>query len=305
MTTKAFEAMGSRITVIIDDDKDTAESGLEKVPLWFEDWESVLSRFRPGSELNRLQGGSGTDQNSSPTLCAVLGESIRAAAYTDGFVTPLAREALVAAGYGDSFDEENFSPSADPMAAIRIPDWRAIHCDPSSGRVDLPRGSRLDLGGIAKGWAAGTAAALLAARGPALVDAGGDIAVSGPRADGSPWPVGVGDPFTPSELLLTIALSRGGVATSGRDYRHWVKSGKPRHHIIDPRTGEPAATDVLAATVIGPDACTAEAGAKAAFILGSRDGIAWLDRHPELAGMLVLEDRRIAYSREFSKYVWN
>ncbi len=305
MTRKSFEAMGSRITIILDDDESATESALEKVPLWFEDWESVLSRFRPGSELNRLQGRPDKDQNASPTLCAVLGESIRAAAYTGGFVTPLAREALVAAGYGDSFDGENFSPSADPKTAIRIPDWRAIHCDPSSGRVDLPRGSRLDLGGIAKGWAAGTAAAWLAARGPALVDAGGDIAVSGPRADGSPWPVGVGDPFTPSELLITIALSRGGVATSGRDYRHWVQSGKPRHHIIDPRTGEPAATDVLAATVIGPDPCTAEAGAKAAFILGSRAGIAWLDRHPELAGMLVLEDRRIAYSREFPKYVWN
>ena len=141
--------------------------------------------------------------------------------------------------------------------------------------------------------------------GPVLVDAGGDISVSGPRADRSPWPIGVGNPFAPSELLFTIALADGGVATSGRDYRKWIQSGRMRHHIIDPRTGEPAETDVLAATVIGPDPCTAEAGAKAAFILGSRDGIAWLDRHPELAGVLVLDDRRIEYSREFSNYVWN
>jgi thiamine biosynthesis lipoprotein len=305
MATIAFEAMGSRITVVVDDAGGATESALENVSRWFEDWESVLSRFRSGSELNRLQGYLGEEFKASPTLCAVLAEAVRAADYTDGFVTPLVREALQAAGYEESFEEGNFSPASDPRTAIRIPDWRSIQCDPSGGRVALPRGSHLDLGGIAKGWAAGQAAALLAAHGPALVDAGGDIAVSGARADGSPWPVGVGDPFTPSELLLTIALSRGGVATSGRDYRHWVQSGKPRHHIIDPRTGEPAATDVLAATVIGPDSCTAEAGAKAAFILGSRDGIAWLDEHAELAGMLVLDDRRIEYSRGFSKYVWN
>jgi thiamine biosynthesis lipoprotein len=305
MTTKAFDAMGSRITVVLDEGERATESALEMVPQWFEKWESVLSRFRAGSELNRLQGRSGKDFGVSPTLCAVLAESVRAAEYTDGMVTPFVQDALRAAGYEESFDEKDFSPAPDLRTAIRIPDWRAIRCDPSRGRVDLPRGSRLDLGGIAKGWAAGQAAAELSRHGPVLVDAGGDISVSGPRADGSPWPIGVGNPFSPAELLFTIALAAGGVATSGRDYRKWIQSGRQRHHIIDPRTGEPAETDVLTATIVAPDACRAEAGAKAAFLLGSRDGIAWLDRHPELAGMLVLGDRRIEYSREFSKYVWN
>jgi len=305
MPTKVFEAMGSRITTVVDGPDPAVGSALDWIPQQFEEWESTLSRFRPDSELNRLQSRTGKALDVSPTLCAVLAESIRAAEYTDGLVSPLVRDALRGAGYEDSFDEIDFSPAPGPRTAIRIPDWRAIHCDPSSGRVDLPHGSPLDLGGIAKGWAAGRAAELLSRHGPTLVDAGGDIAVSGLRADESPWPVGVGNPFAPSELLLTIALAGGGVATSGRDYRHWVQSGRPRHHIIDPRTGEPAQTDVLAATVIGPDACRAEVGAKAAFILGSRDGIAWLDRHPELAGMLVLDDRRIEYSREFTKYVWN
>jgi thiamine biosynthesis lipoprotein len=305
MTTKAFEAMGSRITVVLDGGENATASALETVPQWFEDWESVLSRFRAGSELSQLQSRSGKNLEASPMLCAVLAESLRAAEYTDGLVTPLVLDALRAAGYEDSFDEKDFYPAPNPGAVIHIPDWRAIRCSPSRGRVNLPRGSHLDLGGIAKGWAASQAAALLSRHGPALVDAGGDIAVSGPREDGSPWPVGVGNPFAPSELLFTIALSAGGIATSGRDYRKWIQAGRPRHHIIDPRTGEPAETDVLAATVVGPDPCMAEAGAKAAFILGSRDGIDWLDRHPELAGMLVLDDRRIEYSREFSKFVWN
>jgi len=305
MTTKIFEAMGSRIAAVMDGDDPAIAVELDKLPPIFEDWESALSRFRPDSEINRLRFASGGNLRAGPTLCAVLAESIRAAKYTGGLVTPLVREALQAAGYEGSFEDENFTPAASPHAGIRIPDWRKLRSDPSRGRIAVPEQARLDLGGIAKGWAADRTAARLGRRRPALVDAGGDISVSGPRADGSPWPVGVGNPFAEGGLLLILAISAGGVATSGRDYRKWLQSGRPRHHIIDPRTGESAETDVLAATVIAPSASRAEAGAKAALILGSREGIAWIEKHPELAGLLVLDDRRIIYSRRFSDYVWN
>ena len=305
MPTKSFDAMGSRISAILESGDPAAKAELDRIPQRFEEWESVLSRFRPESELNRLQRRSGENLEASPTLCAVLAESIRAAEYTDGLVTPLVLDALRVAGYERSFDDMDFSSVPDSRIAIRIPDWRTVHSDPARGTLDLPAGSHLDLGGIAKGWAADRAAAILGRGGPALVDAGGDISVSGPRDDGSPWPIGVGNPFAPSETLMLIALSEGGVATSGRDYRRWIQSGKPRHHIIDPRTGEPAATDVLTATVIAPDARLAEAGAKAALILGSRMGIEWINRHTELAGMLVLDDRRILYSDGFPKHLWN
>ncbi len=297
--------MGSRITAVLEGDGPGNAAELDKLPTIFEEWESALSRFRPDSEINRLPPASGENVTAGPTLCEVLAESIRAAEYTGGLVTPLVREALQAAGYEQSF-QAGFLPRApDPDARIRIPDWHDLRCDFSGGRIAVPDGARLDLGGIAKGWAADRTAARLGRRGPALVDAGGDISVSGPRADGSPWPIGVANPFAEDSLLLMLALSAGGVATSGKDYRQWIQSGRPRHHIIDPRTGESAETDVLTATVIAPSASRAEAGAKAALILGSRAGTAWIDQRPELAGMLVLDDRRIVYSRRFSDYVWD
>jgi thiamine biosynthesis lipoprotein len=305
MTIKVFEAMGSRITAVLDGDEMVNAAELDKLPQLFEDWESALSRFRSDSEINCLPSSLGDNLRASPTLCAVLAESIRAAEYTDGLVTPLVREALQAAGYEGSFEDGIFPPATGPRIRIRIPDWRKLRSDPSLGRIGVPEEARLDLGGIAKGWAADRTATRLGRHGPALIDAGGDISVSGPRADGSPWPIGVGNPFAENNLLLTLALSAGGVATSGRDYRKWIQSGRMRHHIIDPRTGESAETDVLAATVIAPSASLAEAGAKAALILGSRDGTAWIEEHPELAGMLVLDDRRIVYSRRFSDYIWN
>jgi FAD:protein FMN transferase len=301
-----FRAMGSRILALVDRDDRPVRGTLDLVPDWFEEWEAAFSRFRPESELSRLNRSARRELEVSPAMGAVLREAVGAARETDGLADPLLLDALEAAGYDRSFDPAN--PPAGTSRPARIdakPDWRAIQIDRSGMKIELPDGGKLDLGGIAKGWAADTAAARLTRAGPALVDAGGDISTPGPMADGSPWPVGVANPFSYGDVLCTIALWDGGVATSGRDFRRWISGGRPLHHIIDPRTGRPAETDVLTATVIASNACHAEAAAKAALILGSECGIDWLDRHPDLAGMLVLENKRIVYSRRFSDYVWN
>jgi thiamine biosynthesis lipoprotein len=301
-----FRAMGSRILVLLDGGEAASPDPLRPVPRWFEEWEAALSRFRQESELTLLNNSHPEASAVSPILCAVIGESLRAASETDGLVNPLLLEALVAAGYDRPFDPlSTFGGNMVPGGALVVPDWHAIELDRSRCRVRLPSEGKLDLGGIAKGWAADCAAARLDREGPVLVDAGGDISAPSPMADGSPWPVGVENPFSSGAALVTIALWGGGVATSGRDYRKWISEGRAFHHLIDPRTGKPAETDVLTATVIGPSARRAEAASKAALILGSERGVEWLDRHPDFAGMLVLEDRRIIYSDRFKDYIWN
>ena len=149
------------------------------------------------------------------------------------------------------------------------------------------------------GFCAAALVVLLAAAGPALVDAGGDIALSGPRASGAAWPIGVASPFEPAADLEVLLLRGGGVATSGRDYRRWERDGARSHHLIDPRSGLPAATDVLSATVAAPSARAAESAAKAALILGGAAGLAWLEER-ELAGLLALEDGRVLRSRRLA-----
>ena len=192
----------------------------------------------------------------------------------------------------------NQAPQLEAHGQRRSPAaGEGIRCDPATRTVTLPAGVRLDLGGIAKGWAADEAARRLRPHGPALVNAGGDIALNGPRANGEPWPIGITDPFNPDEQIEVVRVESGGVATSGRDYHRWRQAGLEQHHILDPRTGRPAETDVLAATVIAPTAPQAEMAAKAALILGSRDGLRWLDARPTLAGLLVLDYGKILYSR--------
>jgi thiamine biosynthesis lipoprotein len=297
-----FRAMGCQILAVIDRDDAEAERQLAAVPGWFEVWEQQLSRFRPDSDLSRLNAAAGQMVEVPPTLWQVVRIALEAARQSDGLVRPTVLAALEAAGYDRSFAD--LAPEhVATTAPSRPADWRAIVLNDQTHAVRLPTGVRLDLGGVAKGWVAQQAARRLAAAGPALVDAGGDIAVSGPMADGTPWPIAIANAFAPDESLGLLLLVQGAVATSGRDYRRWMRGGVEQHHIIDPRTGQPARTDVLSATVVAPDGPSAEMAAKVALILGSRAALAWLDARPTLAGLLVLDDGRVLHTRRMDSYL--
>lgn len=293
-----FRAMGSQIQIVAD--APVSEQALGRAAGWFERWERALSRFRPGSELSRLNRRSGAEVAVSPLLGQVLGAAIHATRASDGLVTPTLLAQLEAAGYTRDFSAGP-DDSAESQAAPQ-PAAPALRYDALRRVVRAAPGVRIDLGGVAKGWAADQAARQLRACAPVLVDAGGDIAISGPRQGGAPWAVGVADPHNPEALIEVLLVPAGGVATSGRDYRRWLRGGREQHHIIDPRTGRPAETDVLSATVVGPSALAAEVAAKAALILGGEQGMAWLAERPELAGLLALEDGRVLCTPTLARY---
>jgi thiamine biosynthesis lipoprotein len=299
-----FRAMGCRMLAVLDADGPAA-GHLERVPQWFAEWEQCLSRFRADSELSALNRHAGEPVAVSATLWSVLCAARRAAQASDGLVTPTLLGALEAAGYDRSFERlAAAGPGAIDNPARPAPPL-AIECDLATRTITLPPGMRLDLGGIAKGWAADEAARRLGALGPALVDAGGDIAVHGRPRGLDAWPIDVADPHAPEESVALLALAQGGVATSGRDYRRWERGGAPQHHIIDPRTGRPAETDVLSATVVGPTAEEAEVAAKVVLILGCRAGLEWLEARPALAGLIVLDGGAVIDSRRMAYARWN
>lgn len=307
-----FHAMASRMLAIVE--SESAPGALADVPIWFEQWEQVLSRFRSDSELCQLNADPGSPRIVSDVLWDVHAAALDAAARTGGLVTPLVLEALLYAGYDRSFDfglaGADWPPEDDFSVSGPRPDRRDGHValsdiqlDPALRTICLPRGALLDFGGVAKGWSAHQAATRLGAWGPALVSAGGDIAVSGPRADGGAWQISVEDPFNDGLYVDEIFLTHGGVATSGKDRRRWMHNRIPQHHIIDPRTGLPAETDVLTATVIAESAIDAEALAKAVLISGSRVGLDWLDSEDDLAGILILDSGQRLCSRNMDRYL--
>jgi thiamine biosynthesis lipoprotein len=275
----SFRAMGTHMLACLDVDSHQAPSVLAEVPAWFEGWEQTLSRFRLDSELSRLNHSAGRPVPVSEVLWQVFQASLYAASTTDGLVTPTVAESMLEFGYDRDFELLAGAriPSRPPILT-EIRPLSTVAWDEDEHTLCLPEGVHLDFGGVAKGWAAHHAMLRLSEYGPALMNAGGDVASSGP-------------------------LRGEAVATSGTDRRRWLQGGFLRHHIIDPHTGLPAQTDVLTATVVAPTVLEAEAAAKSALIRGSQAGIAWIDAEPSLAGMLILEDGQGLYNERLKKYL--
>jgi FAD:protein FMN transferase len=298
-----FRAMGCNMLAALDYPPEKGGQILSQVPGWFEIWEATLSRFRSTSELSQINHQSGVPVAVSETMWRVLQTARRAENLSGGLVTPVLLTALMAAGYTTSFDKLNGEQHALRTMAPTLPAFSLLDVAfrAEDRTICLPIGLQLDLGGVAKGWSAHRAMRLLETYGPALVDAGGDIAISGLKSDGSPWFVGIDDPLQRTENLAMLHLGRCGVATSGKDHRRWIQDGHWRHHIIDPRTGEPAITDVLTSTVIASNVMKAEMAAKIVLILGSQKGREWLNTHPGYAGLIVTEDGDVLTSELFDK----
>ncbi|WP_322489191.1 FAD:protein FMN transferase [Chloroflexus sp.] len=300
-----FRAMGSTITIVIDSDDPIARSALNVARRTFLRYEQILSRFRLHSELSALNRRAGCGPvRVGHTLWRAVQYALRSASASDGIVTPTVGAALVAAGYDRDFATLTDGVARRSAPAHPTPDWQEIRLDPRRRTIALPAGVQLDLGGSAKGWTAVLVARRLGRRFPTLVDAGGDVAISGLQRNGAPWPIAVADPRDPDADLELLLLRRGGVATSGIDYRRWQQGDRWQHHLIDPRTGSPAATDILAATVVAPSLTIAEMAAKTVVILGSEAGLLWLADRPQLAALLMRLDGTIIRTPNLARYCW-
>lgn len=264
----------------------TADVWLPEVERFFGEVEAELSRFRPDSGLSRLNVAAGQGpQRVSPMLAETLGLALQMRERTGDVFDPTVLPALRAAGYDRSFEHAPGAmdrPATEPVAG-RI--MAEVELNRAAKTVTLPEGAQIDLGGIAKGWTVDRAAEMLGAWGAALVDAGGDIRASAPPG-GQPWPVAVENPFKPDEDLAAAQLTNGAVATSAILRRKWTVGGREMHHLIDPRTGQPAASDLASVTVLAPTTVQAEVTAKVVLILGGEEGRRYLERE-RLSGLLV------------------
>ena len=286
--TCSFDAMGTRVSVTVAGADPEGEAELaRRAALLFARIERRFSRFRAGSELGRLNRG-GARFRASASMVRVLTSARRHVERTAGLFDPTIHDALCAAGYDAPFAPGALDREAPAAAPLGRPSFLDVTLE--DGAVTLPPGVRLDLGGLVKGWSADRALEVLPAT--SAVDAGGDIALSpgGPSGDG--WVVDVEDPSDPARTLLTLRVRGGGVATSAVNRRRWRAAGEPQHHLIDPRTSRPARTDLAQVTVLAPTCEDAEVLAKAAFVLGSREGGLLIER-AATGGVLVREDGRV------------
>ena len=243
-----------------------------------------MSRFRETSELTALNRRAGTFavDRPSPRLRRALVSSDRAWRVTGGRFDPRVLVDLDRLGYrGAALDE--------PGAEIRTVS-RADRVVQRVGRRGMRVAHPIDLGGIGKGLALRWAAARLERAGARdfLVEAGGDLVARGKDPDGKPWQVGIEDPAG-GEDLAVIAVSDLAVATSSIRVNRWWRDGRVVHHLLDPRTGEPANDGLLAVTVAAPDPAWAEVWSKALYLAG-RPTIANEARSRGIAAWWITDD---------------
>ncbi|MGZ4150796.1 MAG: FAD:protein FMN transferase, partial [Actinomycetota bacterium] len=250
--------------------------------------EARFSRFRPESELCRVNARAGTWVSVSPPFATLVRRALEAADETDGLFDPTVLPALRAAGYDRDFKEirandRAVEPVDDEVRAIRREFYDLLVKDATScgawrdvevrgDRVRIPEGAELDFGGIAKGWTVDLAAEAISNLPWAIVDAGGDLRIVGTVPDEG-LDVGVEDPESRGVEALRLRLADGALATTSVTVRAW---GPGAHHVIDPRTALPALTGVLQATVWAETCTQAEVWSKAALLTGP----AILDRVP-------------------------
>ena len=234
----------------------------------------TCSRFRPDSDLSRVNARAGRWVASDPLLVAAVTVAVESARLTGGLVHPLLGRNLVALGYDRDLSRLIDRGPAEVAAAPDIDAWRRIGLDADAVRV--PPGTSLDLGSTGKAFAADLVSATLDGelRGPALVSVGGDLAIS--REDGHPWEIAVSE--RRGSPAVTVWLERGGMATSSTRVRRWRRGGATYHHLIDPRTGAPVPEVWSLASCLGVNAVAANTASTAAMVLGE-EAPGWLAEH--------------------------
>lgn len=295
---------------------DPTEHAWAVVRAEFDATDRALSRFRDDSELTALNrlAGTGRVVAVSWRLRTLLAAVHRARRLTDGRFEAAVIDDLERIGErGATLDPAPGGATSLAIGAPTNPAPTSVPGDrvvrlvpegvPGASLVRAP-GAPIDSGGIGKGlalrWAAAAALRVLAKGVGLLLEAGGDI-VSAGVAPPDGWRVGIEDPIAtgPSaEPLAVVAVERGAVATSSVRVRNWVgPDGRRVHHLLDPRTGQPARTGLIAVTVAGVDPAWSEVWSKALFLAG-RDSIGEEARSRGLAAWWIDDAGRLGMTPE-------
>ncbi len=294
MTISALDtrALGTTARMVVDGA--AADDALVVMAEELELVEQACSRFRPDSDLSRVNDNAGRTVRVDPLLVEAVEIALRAARITDGLVDPTVGRALCLLGYDRDFASLADGTPPRSLRVQRVPGWQCIVLDAERAAIRVPAGVQLDLGATAKAFAADRAASRAAAylRVGVLVSLGGDIALAGPAPAGG-WPIRVTDDHAagPDATGQTVSVVSGGIATSSVTVRRWSQGAEMRHHLIDPATGLPAEGPFRTVSVAAATCVDANIASTAAVILGDA-APAWLEAR-RLPSRLTRHDGRV------------
>lgn len=277
--------MGTSLRLAIEaDNRGRALAATESVLAAFARADSRLSTWRDDSALATLNRAPGGGAIVRASLAADLRAALRCAEATDGAFDPTLGALVEAWGLRTG----GAHPSAGTLAeARRATGYVRVRIDEVASRVERPDGIRFEEGGFGKGAALRDALhALEAMPGvtAAALDIGGQVAFH--DIDGSSWTLEIADPRDRHRPVIRIDVPGGSVATTGNSERGFVVDGRPMSHVLDPRTGTPAA-DVGSVSVWTADPFRADCLSTALFVMGADAALAWATDHAGVEALIL------------------
>ena len=280
-------------------DEPTTRAAIAKAIAEIRRLESVLSEWKPDSQIGQVNAHAGEWSAIGPEAAAVIERGLWAGKISRGSFDITFQALSKVWKFGSAQEDKPQLPTPAVVANLRkLVDYRRVELDQAGGRVRIGKGQQLGLGGIAKGYIVDQAAKVLHEAGVQgfLAQAGGDLFGSGRKPDGSPWVSGVQDPRGPQgQFFAVIELTDHAFSTAGDYARSYVVGGKRYHHIIDPKTGYPAAA-CRSVTIWAPDATTADGVDDAVFILGPEEGLKLVESLDGVGAVIVDAQNRVFIS---------
>lgn len=269
--TTSFTAMDTAMAITVyAHDQSEASENLARCNEIVRELDKALSPTEDGSWIARLNAAEGEPLDAPSDVRELVVQAQETAEATDGAFDPTVYPLTSAWGFTNGAHR---TPSdAEIEAALARVSFHAVHVDAASGAISLEEGAQLDVGGIAKGFAADRIADELRERNVsgALIDLGGNVTVLGAKPDNTPWTVGIADPLDPASLAGTLRLAEATISTSGDYQRFFIDDeGIRRHHLIDPKTGYPAESGLSSVSVVARSGARADALSTALFVLGA------------------------------------
>ena len=288
--------MGTRITVELwGEDQVEAVRNIERVMQEMQRVDALMSTYKPTSQVSLVNADAAKRPITvDADLFGLLQTSLDYSKMTEGAFD------ITYASVGYLYDYRKGIKPTDAQIAAALPavSYRHVVLDPDKRTVRFTQpGVRIDLGGIAKGWAVDQGIEILKKAGVqrAMVTAGGDTRIIGDRF-GKPWMVGIRDPREEGKVIVRIPLEDEAMSTSGDYERFFEENGVRYHHILEPASGKPARA-VRSVTVIAPTATRTDGLSKTIFVLGIQKGMEVLDRLGDVDAIAIDAQGQIFYSR--------
>jgi thiamine biosynthesis lipoprotein len=249
--------------------------------------DALLSVQNESSEIYKLNQQKSLDVSSD--ALSLINKSLEISAMTDGAFDITSEPLSRAWGFYSGL--ENRVPTQDEIDTL-LSCVGAEHITLDNSKVSLDENTSIDLGGIAKGYAAARVAQIFAENNvtSALVSLGGNVRAVGSKPDGSDWSVAITDPDDNSNQLGVLSVSNRAVVTSGGYQRYFEENGQIYHHIIDTATGYPAYSGLKSVTIVSEDDTLADGLSTALFVMGLERSADLYSQNSSLFGAVLVTD---------------